>query len=32
VRFEADVRFGKVYGDLIRLQTPQLVKGRVRTK
>jgi hypothetical protein len=32
VRFEADVRYGKIYGDLIRLQTPYLAKGRVRTK
>jgi hypothetical protein len=32
VKFEADVRFGKVYGNLIRLQTPHLIKGRVRTR
>ena len=32
VRFEADIRYGKIYGDLIRLQTPYLAKGRVRTK
>ncbi len=30
VRFEADVKFGKVFGELIQLTTPQLVKSRVR--
>jgi hypothetical protein len=28
--FEADVRFGKVYGSLIRLDTPQLIRGVIR--
>lgn len=31
VKFEADVRFGKVYGQLIGLQTPRMTKSRVRT-
>ncbi len=30
VKFEADVKFGKVYGQLIQLTTPRLVKSRVR--
>ncbi len=30
VKFEADVKFGKVYGELIHLQTPRRIKGRVR--
>ncbi len=29
-RFEADVRFGKVYGSLIRLDTPQMIRGVIR--
>lgn len=32
VYFEADVRFGKVYGDLIRLETPQLHRGVIRVR
>ncbi len=30
VKFEADVKFGKVYGQLIQLTTPHLIKSRVR--
>lgn len=31
VKFEADVRFGKVYGQLIRMQTQGISRGRIRT-
>ncbi len=30
VRFEADVRFGKVFGELIQLESPRLIKSRVK--
>lgn len=30
VKFEADVKFGKVFGELIHLQTPQRIKSRIR--
>ncbi len=30
LRFEADVKFGKVYGSLIRLETPRLQRGLIR--
>jgi len=29
-KFEADVRFGKVYGSLIQLDTPQMIRGIIR--
>ncbi len=29
VKFEAEVKFGKVFGELIHLQTPRLIRGRV---
>lgn len=30
LRFEADVKFGKVYGNLVRLETPRLQRGLIR--
>lgn len=32
LRFEADVKFGKVYGDLIRLESPQLQRSVIRVQ
>ncbi|MFQ5737639.1 MAG: DUF3108 domain-containing protein [Acidobacteriota bacterium] len=32
VKFEADVQFGKVYGQLTQLETPRLTKGLIRLK
>jgi hypothetical protein len=31
-RFEADVKFGKVYGDLIRFKSSQLTRSRLKTE
>ena len=31
VKFQAEVRFGKVFGHLIELKTPRMIKGLVRT-
>jgi hypothetical protein len=30
VKFEADAKYGRVYGHMIRLQTPRLIKNRIR--
>lgn len=32
VKFEADVNFGKIYGSLLRLETPRVSHGIIRTK